>query len=182
MSFLPSEYPTIPSVEKAYASRIKADKKIRLIKIVLAATTSSLIALPKQVKKRKEKVKRTVLIKILKLILNMEILEHVDDINFFIKKSSNLLKKNGLMFVATLNKTFKSYLFAIIGAEYILKWLPIGTHDWEKFVKPDELVNLGKKFNLKLKKLNGMEFNPIMDKWYLSNDKSVNYIGKFKKI
>ena len=116
------------------------------------------------------------------VILNMEIIEHVDDINFFIKKSSNLLKKNGLMFVATLNKTFKSYLFAIIGAEYILKWLPIGTHDWEKFVKPDELVNLGKKFNLKLKKLNGMEFNPIMDKWYLSNDKSVNYIGKFKKI
>ena len=116
------------------------------------------------------------------VILNMEIIEHVDDISFFIKKSSNLLKKNGLMFVATLNKTFKSYLFAIIGAEYILKWLPIGTHDWEKFVKPDELVNLGKKFNLKLKKLNGMEFNPIMDKWYLSNDKSVNYIGKFKKI
>ena len=116
------------------------------------------------------------------VILNMEIIEHVDDINFFIKKSSNLLKKNGLMFVATLNKTFKSYLFAIIGAEYILKWLPIGTHDWEKFVKPDELVNLGKKFNLKLKKLNGMEFNPIMDKWYLSNDKPVNYIGKFKKI
>ena len=116
------------------------------------------------------------------VILNMEILEHVDDINFFIKKSSNLLKKNGLMFVATLNKTFKSYLFAIIGAEYILRWLPIDTHDWEKFVKPDELVNLGKKFNLKLKKLNGMEFNPIMDKWYLSNDKSVNYIGKFKKI
>ena len=116
------------------------------------------------------------------VVLNMEIIEHVDDINFFIKKSSNLLKKNGLMFVATLNKTFKSYLFAIIGAEYILKWLPIGTHDWEKFVKPDELVNLGKKFNLKLKKLNGIEFNPIMDKWYLSNDKSVNYIGKFKKI
>ena len=112
----------------------------------------------------------------------MEIIEHVDDINFFIKKSSNLLKKNGLMFVATLNKTFKSYLFAIIGAEYILRWLPIDTHDWEKFVKPDELVSLGKKFNLKLKKLNGMEFNAIMDKWHLSNDKSVNYIGKFKKI
>ena len=116
------------------------------------------------------------------VILNMEIIEHVDDISFFIKKSSNLLKKNGLMFVATLNKTFKSYLFAIIGAEYILKWLPIGTHDWEKFVKPDELVNLAKKFNLKLKKLHGMKFNPIMDKWHLSNDKSVNYIGKFKKI
>ena len=70
------------------------------------------------------------------VVLNMEIVEHVEDLNFFIKKSSNLLKKNGLMFIATLNKTFKSYMFAIIGAEYILRWLPIGTHDWEKFVKP----------------------------------------------
>ena len=116
------------------------------------------------------------------VILNMEILEHVEDLNFFIKKSSNLLKKNGLMFVATINKTFKSYLLAIIGAEYILRWLPIGTHDWEKFGKPDKLINLGINSNLKLKKLNGMEFNPIIDKWKLSNDKSVNYIAKFKKI
>jgi len=76
------------------------------------------------------------------VVLNMEIVEHVEDLNFFIKKSSNLLKKNGLMFIATLNKTFKSYMFAIIGAEYVLRWLPIGTHDWEKFVKPDNLVSL----------------------------------------
>ena len=116
------------------------------------------------------------------VILNMEIVEHVEDLNFFIKKSSNLLKKNGLMFIATLNKTFKSYMFAIIGAEYILRWLPIGTHDWEKFVKPDNLVNLAINSNLKLKKLSGMKFNPIIDKWSLSNDKSVNYIAKFKKI
>ena len=86
------------------------------------------------------------------------------------------------MFVATINKNFKSYLLVIIGAEYILRWLPIGTHDWEKFVKPDKLINLGINSNLKLKKLNGMEFNPIIDKWKLSNDKSVNYIAKFKKI
>jgi len=116
------------------------------------------------------------------VILNMEIVEHVEDLNFFIKKSSNLLKKNGLMFIATLNKTFKSYMFAIIGAEYVLGWLPIGTHDWEKFVKPDNLVNLAINSNLKLKKLSGMKFNPIIDKWSLSNDKSVNYIAKFKKI
>ena len=116
------------------------------------------------------------------VVLNMEIVEHVDDLNLFIKKSSSLLKKNGLMFVATLNKTFKSYMFAIIGAEYILKWLPIGTHDWEKFVKPDDLVNLAINSNLKLKKLTGMKFNPIIDKWSLSNDNSVNYIAKFKKI
>tara|TARA_Y100000782_G_scaffold71843_1_gene77732 strand:+ start:23 stop:751 length:729 start_codon:yes stop_codon:yes gene_type:complete len=116
------------------------------------------------------------------VVLNMEIVEHVEDLNFFIKKSSNLLKKNGLMFIATLNKTFKSYVFAIIGAEYVLRWLPIGTHDWEKFVKPDNLVSLAINSNLKLKKLSGMKFNPIIDKWSLSNDKSVNYIAKFKKI
>ena len=116
------------------------------------------------------------------VVLNMEIVEHVEDLNFFIKKSSNLLKKNGLMFIATLNKTFKSYMFAIIGAEYVLRWLPIGTHDWEKFVRPDNLVSLAINSNLKLKKLSGMKFNPIIDKWSLSNDKSVNYIAKFKKI
>jgi len=98
------------------------------------------------------------------VVLNMEIVEHVEDLNFFIKKSSNLLKKNGLMFIATLNKTFKSYMFAIIGAEYVLRWLPIGTHDWEKFVKPDNLVSLAINSNLKLKKLSGMKFNPIIDK------------------
>jgi len=116
------------------------------------------------------------------VVLNMEIVEHVEDLNFFIKKSSNLLKKNGLMFIATLNKTFKSYVLAIIGAEYVLRWLPIGTHDWEKFVKPDNLVSLAINSNLKLKKLSGMKFNPITDNWSLSNDKSVNYIAKFKKI
>ena len=67
---------------------------------------------------------------------------------YFIKKSSKLLKKNGLMFVATLNKTLKSYIFAIVGAEYILRWLPIGTHDWEKFVKPDNLIQFSKKIIL----------------------------------
>ena len=116
------------------------------------------------------------------IVLNMEVVEHVEDLNFFIKKSSNLLKKNGLMFIATLNKTFKSYVFAIIGAEYVLRWLPIGTHDWEKFVKPDNLVSLAINSNLKLKKLSGMKFNPIINNWSLSNDKSVNYIAKFKKI
>ena len=79
------------------------------------------------------------------VILNMEIVEHVEDINFFLKSCSKLLKKNGIMFVATLNKTLKSYLFAIVGAEYILRWLPIGTHEWEKFVKPTELKNILKK-------------------------------------
>ena len=85
------------------------------------------------------------------------------------------------MFVATLNKTLKSYLFAIVGAEYILRWLPIGTHEWEKFVKPDELINILKRYDLKLESLDGMKFNLIKDKWCVSSDKSINYIGKFIK-
>ncbi len=85
------------------------------------------------------------------------------------------------MFVATLNKTLKSYLFAIVGAEYFLRWLPIGTHDWEKFVKPTDLVNSLKKYDLKLDALDGMKFDLINNEWSLSNDKSVNYIGKFIK-
>jgi 2-polyprenyl-6-hydroxyphenyl methylase/3-demethylubiquinone-9 3-methyltransferase len=116
------------------------------------------------------------------VILNMEIVEHVDDINFFINSSSKLLKKNGLMFVATLNKTLKSYMFAIIGAEYVLRWLPIGTHDWEKFVKPEDLKNILHKNNLNLEKLDGMNFNIIKDEWSISSDTSINYITKSIKI
>jgi len=115
------------------------------------------------------------------VILNMEIIEHVENINFFLKSCSKLLKKNGIMFVATINKTLKSYLFAIVGAEYILKWLPIGTHDWEKFVEPNNLVNILKKYNLKLDNLDGMKFNIVKNEWSLSIDKSINYIGKFIK-
>ena len=115
------------------------------------------------------------------VILNMEIIEHVDDIDYFIKKSSQLLKKNGLMFVATLNKTLKSYFFAIIGAEYILRWLPIGTHDWEKFVKPKDLIEISKKNNLKIEELDGLKFDLLKNKWNISKDKSVNYIARFKK-
>ena len=115
------------------------------------------------------------------VILNMEIIEHVDNIDFFLKSCSHLLKKNGIMFVATLNKTLKSYVFAIIGAEYIMRWLPIGTHSWEKFVRPDDLIKILKSYNLELNELTGMKFNLIRDEWSLSSDKSVNYIGKFIK-
>ena len=116
------------------------------------------------------------------VILNMEIVEHVQDINVFINQSSKFLKKSGIMFIATLNQTLKSYLFAIVGAEYILRWLPIGTHEWDKFVKPEKLINICKKNSLNLKKIDGIKFNPIYDKWNISSDKSVNYISKFEKI
>ena len=116
------------------------------------------------------------------VILNMEIIEHVDDVNFFIKKSSNHLKKNGLMFFATINKTLQSYVFAILGAEYILRWLPIGTHDWNKFIKPSELNNYTKKNSLEFIKTDGIKFNPIINEWRINKDQSVNYISIFKKI
>jgi len=115
------------------------------------------------------------------VILNMEIVEHVEDIDFFLKSCSNLLKKDGLMFVATINKTLKSYIFAIVGAEYVLRWLPIGTHEWEKFVKPEDLKVILMKYNLYLNKLDGMKFNILNDEWNISSDLSVNYIGKFIK-
>ena len=111
----------------------------------------------------------------------MEIVEHVEDVDFFLKSCSKLLKKNGIMVVATLNKTLKSYIFAIVGAEYILRWLPIGTHEWEKFIKPEDLISILKKNDLSLDRVDGMNFNLIRNKWSVSNDKSVNYIAKFIK-
>ena len=116
------------------------------------------------------------------VILNMEIIEHVEDVDFFLESCSKLLKENGIMFVATLNKTLKSYIFAIVGAEYILKWLPIGTHEWNKFVKPEELEQITKKYKLALNELKGVKFNLITNNWQLSADNSVNYIAKFTKI
>jgi 2-polyprenyl-6-hydroxyphenyl methylase/3-demethylubiquinone-9 3-methyltransferase len=115
------------------------------------------------------------------VILNMEIVEHVENVNFFLESCSKLLKKNGIMFVATLNKTLKSYIFAIVGAEYVLRWLPVGTHEWEKFVKPEDLISIQKDNNLIVEKVDGMKFNILTDKWKVSDDKSVNYIAKFIK-
>ena len=115
------------------------------------------------------------------VILNLEIVEHVDNVDLYIKSCQKLLKKNGLMFTATLNRSFTSYIKAIIGAEYILRWLPIGTHAWEKFVKPEELKSILVKNNLNLKKIDGMNFNILKDEWNVSKDLSVNYIAEFKK-
>ena len=85
------------------------------------------------------------------------------------------------MFVATINKTLKSYVFAIVGAEYVLRWLPIGTHEWEKFVKPEELEEILTKNSLSLKKFDGMHFDIIKNEWSITKDLSVNYIAKFLK-
>ena len=127
---------------------------------------------PEKIIKKKEKFD---------VILNMEIVEHVDNLDLFIKKSSSLLKTNGLMFVATINRTLKSYLFAIIGAEYVLKWLPIGTHQWEKFVKPDDINQIAKNNSLLFKNITGVKFNLLSLEWKKTKDISVNYISQFVK-
>jgi len=110
------------------------------------------------------------------IILNLEIVEHVEDVNLYIRSCYKLLKKNGIMFTATLNRSFISYLKAIIGAEYILRWLPIGTHDWNKFIKPEELEQLLNQEKFSTLNLKGLKFNPFSQKWKKSNDLSVNYI------
>ena len=115
------------------------------------------------------------------VILNMEIVEHVSNVDTFINNCSKLIEKNGVMFVATINKNLKSYLFAILGAEYILRWLPIGTHDWEKFLKPEDLKILAKNNGFVFNQLIGMQFNPLLNKWSISSDSSVNYIATFLK-
>ena len=113
------------------------------------------------------------------VILNMEIVEHVSDVNMFIESCSKLIKKNGIMFVATINKNLKSYLFAILGAEYILRWLPIGTHDWNKFLSPKELEEISNKKGFNKDQTIGVNFNLLFNKWSTSNDASVNYISTF---
>ena len=110
------------------------------------------------------------------VILNLEIVEHVEDVDLYFKSCAKLLKKNGLMFTATLNRTFESFIKAIIGAEYILRWLPIGTHDWNKFFKPTEIKDKISKLNFSIQEAKGLKFNPFTQKWKRSNDLSVNYI------
>ena len=115
------------------------------------------------------------------VILNMEVVEHVSSIDYFIKHCSKILKKGGIMFVATINKTLKSYLEAIVGAEYILRWLPIGTHNWDNFIEPNKLKSIAKNNGFENKDLIGVKFNLFTGKWKCSSDTSVNYISTFLK-
>ena len=110
------------------------------------------------------------------IILNLEVVEHVDDLDLYLQSCYNLLKTNGLMFTATINRTLISYVKAIIGAEYILRWLPIGTHDWNKFIKPEELEKKLSNKKFTTNNIKGLEFNPISSKWKKSDNLSVNYI------
>ena len=116
------------------------------------------------------------------VILNLEVVEHVENLDLYLQSCYNLLDKNGLMFTATLNRTLISYVKAIIGAEYVLRWLPIGTHDWNKFIKPEELEEKLSTKNFVTKNIKGLEFNPFLKKWKKSDNFSVNYIVCSSKI
>jgi 2-polyprenyl-6-hydroxyphenyl methylase/3-demethylubiquinone-9 3-methyltransferase len=115
------------------------------------------------------------------VILCLEIIEHVADVDLFIQSCAKLLKKNGIIFFATLNRTAKSFLFAIVGAEYILNWLPKGTHDWNKFLKPSEVISTALKYQLEFKEKIGFKFNIFSREWQKSKDMDVNYAVSFKK-
>ena len=115
------------------------------------------------------------------VVLNMEVIEHVSNIDLFIKNCSKLIKKNGIMFVATINKNLKSYVFAILGAEYVLRWLPIGTHNWNKFLTPQDLEIITSKNDFTTDEVVGVKFNLLLNKWYKSSDTSVYYISTFFK-
>jgi 2-polyprenyl-6-hydroxyphenyl methylase/3-demethylubiquinone-9 3-methyltransferase len=110
------------------------------------------------------------------VVLNMEVVEHVADLPGYLNACARLVKPRGLMFVATLNKTLKSLALAKIGVEYVLRWLPPGTHDWNRFVEPDRLIGLLKDAGLSVKQTQGVSFNPISWSWSLSDDTDVNYM------
>lgn len=115
------------------------------------------------------------------IILNMEVIEHVADYKLFLTKSCIMLKPGGLMFIATINRTIKSYALAILGAEYILRWVPSGTHDWNKFLKPSEIEPYINNNGLSLKEIKGVSYNLLLDKWNLSSDLAVNYMMLISK-
>lgn len=109
------------------------------------------------------------------VVLALEIIEHVSDIELFVHNLTDLIHKDGLIIISTMNRTLKSYGMAIIGAEYIMQWLPRGTHDWNKFLKPSEIAELFRKNNCNVHRVDGMSYSLLKNKWYISNDTRVNY-------
>jgi 2-polyprenyl-6-hydroxyphenyl methylase/3-demethylubiquinone-9 3-methyltransferase len=110
------------------------------------------------------------------IVLAMEVVEHVADLGLFVKRCAEMVKPGGLMVVATLNRTLKSFALAIVGAEYVLRWLPVGTHQWDKFVTPNELEAVLEKNALRVVEESGVIYNILSDRWQLSSDMDVNYM------
>jgi len=110
------------------------------------------------------------------VVLAMEVVEHVTDVNAFVATCAGMVKPGGLMIAATLNRTLKSFALAIVGAEYVLRWLPRGTHQWDKFVTPTELETAFEGGGLRVTGERGVIYNPFADRWQLSSDMDVNYM------
>jgi 2-polyprenyl-6-hydroxyphenyl methylase/3-demethylubiquinone-9 3-methyltransferase len=110
------------------------------------------------------------------VVLAMEVVEHVVDVGAFVETCSSMVKPGGLMIAATLNRTLKSFALAIVGAEYVLRWLPRGTHQWDKFVTPNELELAFERGGLRVTAERGVIYNPFADRWQLSSDMDVNYM------
>jgi len=110
------------------------------------------------------------------IVLAMEVVEHVTDVGMFLNRCATMLKPGGLMVISTLNRNWKSFALAIVGAEYLLRWLPRGTHQWDKFVTPDELAHYLRNNNLAITDQTGVVYSPFSDRWSLSSDTDVNYM------
>jgi 2-polyprenyl-6-hydroxyphenyl methylase/3-demethylubiquinone-9 3-methyltransferase len=110
------------------------------------------------------------------VVLAMEVVEHVADVNAFVATCGSMVKPAGLLIAATLNRTLKSFALAIVGAEYVLRWLPRGTHRWDKFVTPNELEMALEAAGLRISAEKGVIYNPFADRWQLSDDMDVNYM------
>jgi 2-polyprenyl-6-hydroxyphenyl methylase / 3-demethylubiquinone-9 3-methyltransferase len=114
-------------------------------------------------------------------VLLLEVIEHVPDVPDFLKRIAPLVAPGGVMILSTLNRTLKAYALAIVGAEYILRWLPVGTHQWERFVRPGELKAALRGAGLTLADTTGMVYDPLADAWSLSRDTDVNYLATATK-
>ncbi len=110
------------------------------------------------------------------VVLAMEVVEHVADVNLFVRRCGEMVKPGGLMIAATLNRTLKSFALAIVGAEYVLRWLPRGTHRWDKFVTPNELEIALESGGLDVIDRTGVIYNPLADRWQIASDMDVNYM------
>jgi 2-polyprenyl-6-hydroxyphenyl methylase/3-demethylubiquinone-9 3-methyltransferase len=110
------------------------------------------------------------------VVMAMEVVEHVADVGLFLARAAEMVKPGGLLVAATLNRTKRSFALAIVGAEYVLGWLPRGTHDWNRFITPDELQLALEAGGLKVTDREGVVFNPLTDEWRRSSDLSVNYM------
>jgi 2-polyprenyl-6-hydroxyphenyl methylase/3-demethylubiquinone-9 3-methyltransferase len=116
------------------------------------------------------------------VVLNMEVVEHVADVGLFVERCAEMVKPGGIMFVATINRTLKALGLAIVGAEYLLRWLPKGTHQYEKLVRPDELEKALAEAGMTIADRTGVSYNPLADRWQRSRDMDVNYMLMAEKV